>query len=99
MADPENRIHLTAIECVNACGDTLPPMLVLQGVTILQSYIQPTIPAGWQLAQSDSGYANDRIMLQWFEFFEAQTRNRRVDFYRLLIFIGIESHTDDKFIR
>ena len=99
MADPENRVHLTSIECCNAVGVMIPPMLVYKGETILQADVQPTMPGDWKHTSSPTGYANDEIMLAWIQHFEEHTRRLRKGRYRLLIFDGFESHTDFPFIR
>jgi hypothetical protein len=99
MADPENRTHLTSIECVNATGVILPPWLIYTGETILQSDIQPTMPGDWNHTHSATGYANEDIMLQWIEWFERYTRKSRQGRYRMLIFDGFSGQTEPKFIR
>ena len=99
MADPENRTHLTSIECTSAVGISLPPMLVLKGQVILRNDIQRTMPGNWLLATSPSGYANEKIMLRWLEWFEELTRKQRVGTYRLLVFDGFEGQTSFEFVR
>jgi hypothetical protein len=99
MSDPENRTHLTAIECCNATGTVLPPLLIYKGETILQADIQPTMPGDWAHTCSPSGYANEVIMMAWLERFELQTRKLRTGRFRLLIFDGFDAHTDFKFVR
>jgi hypothetical protein len=99
MADPENRTHLTSVECINAEGSLLPPFLVMKGETIMHNDIASTLPGDWTLSCTETGYVNTSIMLEWLRIFEKQTRSVRAGRYRLLIFDGFESHTDFEFVR
>jgi hypothetical protein len=76
MSDPENRDLITSIECVNAVGQTINPIIVMAGATIKKKHVANNLAAGILLAISDSGYTNDKLSIEWIKSFDRQTKAR-----------------------
>jgi hypothetical protein len=62
MAALDNRESMTAIEAVNADGDVIAPILIIQGSQYLTRYFTD-LPDRYAIVTSDTGYANDEISL------------------------------------
>jgi hypothetical protein len=97
MAAPDNRESMTAIEAVNADGDVIPPMLIIQGSQFLARYFLD-LPDRYCIATSDTGYANDEISLDWVKHWEKESRRVQKGIWRLLLFDGFESHLSMEFL-
>ena len=63
MADPDNREHLTDIKCVNAEGETIQPMLIFRGSTLLNRYSANSLHREVLHGYSKSGYINDDLAI------------------------------------
>jgi DDE superfamily endonuclease len=99
MPDADNRQHVTVVECVQADGSIIPPMVIIPG----KRHLERMFPDGLQddvlMAVSDTGYNNDDLSLAWLHHYDQHTKNRRQGFWRLLIFDGFGSHLLIDFIR
>jgi hypothetical protein len=99
MPDADNRQHVTVIECVQADGSIIPPMVIIPG----KRHLERMFPEGLQddvlMAVSDTGYNNDDLSLAWLYHYDKHTKNRRQGFWRLLIFDGFGSHLLIDFIQ
>ena len=62
MAASDNRETITIIESVNAVGDVINPLLIIQGSQYLVRYFID-LPDRYYITISDTGYANDEICL------------------------------------
>jgi hypothetical protein len=93
---PGNREWVTAIECINASGWSIPPFVILPGKVHQAAWYQG-LPADWMLAVSDNGWTTDQLGLAWLQHFDRSTRSRVVGTYRLLIVDGHSSHTTPEF--
>jgi hypothetical protein len=99
VTQPGDTEWVTIVECINALGWTLPPMVILAGkVHISTWYDEGTFPGNWKIALSDTGWTNDELGLYWIkEVFDPNTINRTVGQYRLLILDGHGSHNTPEF--
>jgi hypothetical protein len=63
MPDADNRQHVTVVECVQADGSIIPPMVIIPG----KRHLERMFPEGLQndvlMAVSDTGYNNDDLSL------------------------------------
>ena len=50
---------ITAIECVNAAGVILPPLLIFKAQHTNSAWIPSGIPLNWQFSTSNSGWTSD----------------------------------------
>ena len=75
---PGNREWVTAIECVNARGWFLPPMVIFKGKVHLSAWYENNeIPRDWTLAVSDNGWTTNELGLEWIRsVFEPNTAPR-----------------------
>ena len=64
ICDPDNRIHITSIECISAGGYILSSHIILTGVQITQNVIVPELDHRILLSTSLTGYSNDEIAME-----------------------------------
>jgi hypothetical protein len=97
-----NREWLTLLACVCASGESLPPVLVYQGTSGIQSGWVDAIEVGKHkifFSNSESGWSNNDIDLAWLEqVFERFTKQKARRSYRLFILDGHGSHLTTEFI-
>ena len=96
--NPDNREYCTSIECINAAGDSIPPLLILQGVTILSSFFNNDLDDRIAVTTAPTGYSNDWISLEWIKHFDKHTRQSREGGWRMLILDGYGSHHTMEFL-
>jgi hypothetical protein len=90
---------VTVIECINAAGDALPPMIIFKGQNINSGWIPSQTPTDWHFAVSENGWTSNILGLQWLiKVFEPQTRDKAAGRPRLLIADGHGSHIRADFI-
>jgi hypothetical protein len=99
VIQPGNREWATVIECINATGWSVDPMVIFEGKVHISSwYDSSVLPKTWRIGVSDNGWTTDELTFEWLrEVFEPQTRNRTVGRYRLLILDGHGSHLTPAF--
>jgi hypothetical protein len=97
-----NREWVTPLACVCASGESLPPALVYQGASGLQSGWVDGVEVGKHqvfFPNSPSGCSNNDIRLAWLkQVFERFTKQKARRDYRLLILDGHGSHLTTDFI-
>jgi hypothetical protein len=93
---PGDREWVTTIECINASGWSIPPIVILQGKLHQSSWYQG-VPLDWAIAVSDNGWTTDELGLQWVKHFHRHTEARTTGVYRLLILDGHGSHATPEF--
>ena len=97
---------VTDIECINAAGEAISPMIIFEGQQLNSGWIPPETPRDWFFSCSESGWTSNEIGLQWLiKIFEPQSRSRAAfgpgpnDIHqRLLIVDGHGSHIRADFI-
>jgi hypothetical protein len=98
-----SREWITVIACVCADGSALPPGLVYQGITGLQSSWLEDVQAGKHeafFANSPTGWSNNSLGLAWLEqVFQRYTAEKARRRWRLLILDGHASHLNMDFIQ
>lgn len=98
LMDPDNRQHITSIECISATGYVLPSMIILPGAQIIHNWILSELDPTTVLAVSDTGYSNDDIQMDWIRHFNEHTKARTHGAKRLLLIDGVNSHMEYDFI-
>ena len=96
VIQPGNREWVTAIECINASGWSLPPFMILAGKLHQAGWYQD-LPPEWAVALSDNGWTTNELGLEWVKHFNRHTESRTQGAYRLLILDGHESHATPEF--
>lgn len=86
------RTTITAIECINADGSYLDPMIIWPASTHRVDWTTYHTP-GWHYACSESGYTDSKISLEWLQrVFDPQTKVRAGEQPRMLICDGFGTH-------
>jgi hypothetical protein len=94
---PGNREWVTVVECINASGWPLPPIIIFSG-KVHQSQWYQDINPDWLIGLSDNGWTNNDLGVLWLEkVFEKHTMARTIGKYRLLILDGHASHESAEF--
>jgi hypothetical protein len=96
---PGNREWVTAIDCICADGQSLPPVIIFEG-KVHQSpwYHCAELPRDWVIGVSDNGWTDDILGLTWLkQVFEKHSAHRTRGVYRLLILDGHGSHLTPEF--
>ncbi|EMT72986.1 hypothetical protein FOC4_g10001829 [Fusarium odoratissimum] len=97
---PGNREWITAIQAINAEGQSIPPFIIGSGQYHLANwYRECDLPGDWVIALSENGWTNNQLGLDWLKHFDRSTKDRSVGSYRLLILDGHESHHSAEFMR
>ena len=90
---------VTVIECINAAGGALTPMIIFKGKNINSGWLPPQTPPDWHFGVSENGWTSNILGLQWLiKVFEPQTRAKAAGQPRLLIADGHGSHIRADFI-
>jgi DDE superfamily endonuclease len=90
---------VTVIECINAAGGALTPMIIFKGQNINSGWLPPQTPQNWHFGVSENGWTSNILGLQWLiKVFEPQTREKAAGQPRLLIADGHGSHIRADFI-
>src|SRR6478736_5126281 len=96
---PGNREWITAIQAINAEGQSIPPFIIGSGQYHLANwYRECDLPGDWVIALSENGWTNNQLGLDWLRHFNRSTKDRSVGSYRLLILDGHESNPSAEFI-
>lgn len=90
---------ITDIECINAAGGALTPMIIFKAKNLNTGWLPPETPANWHFGVSENGWTSNDLGLNWLiKVFEPQTRERAGNKRRLLIADGHGSHIRADFI-
>lgn len=90
-ASSENRTRVSSIESINGAGDYLPPVHILPGKVLLDSWF-PDLDDDVALAISDSGYSNDQIGFDYIQHFDEYSAKFQQGAKRVVIVDNHESH-------
>ena len=96
--DPDNRESLTAIECINGAGGSIPSFLILSGLMIQGSWAENDLNDGVMLSTAETGYSNDWLSIEWLKHFDKHSSKSQKGAYRLLMMDGYGSHHTIEFI-
>ena len=90
---------VTDIECINAAGEALPPMLIFKAQNLNSGWLPPETPSDWHFGVSENGWTSNNLGLSWLiKVFEPQTRKKAGNNRRMLIADGHGSHIQADFI-
>lgn len=92
-ATPGRQEWITAIECIDAAGGALPPMIIFKAKNTNSGWIPQDAPDNWRFSTSNSGWTSDSHGFEWLRtVFEPESRKRSGNKPRLLIADGHSSH-------
>jgi hypothetical protein len=99
VIQPGSRKWTTTVECVDGCGRTIPPFIIIEGKVHLETWYRdnPDLPPNWKIAISENGWTNNELGLEWIKHFDTHTKSRVVGTHRLLILDGHGSHATPEF--
>jgi hypothetical protein len=84
---------ITAIECVSAAGEAIPPLLIFKAKHTNTAWIPTHTPSNWRFSTSTSGWTSNSHAYEWIStVFEPSTRPDDPSERRLLIMDGHVSH-------
>jgi hypothetical protein len=98
LPSASNRESVTIIECINANGSVIPPMVILAGKNILEEWIPCIQDEDWRIAVSDTGYNNGDLSYDWINHFHFFTKEQAGTGFRLLLLDSYYSHLTYDFI-
>jgi hypothetical protein len=96
VVQPGNREWVTVIECVNASGWSLPPLVILSSKVHQSSWYRDLL-LDWTIGVSDNGWTTDELDVEWAKHFNQHTAARTAGVYRLLILDAHSSHATLEF--
>ena len=71
---------VAVIECINAAGGFLTPMIIFKGRNMNSRWLPPQIPRDWYFEISENGWISNKLGLEWLiKEFEPQTREKAGD--------------------
>lgn len=76
LTDSDNWEYITSVERISGGGKTIPPMLSLCVIQILEKWAQENDDV--LLATSPTGYSNDELALQSLTHFEIRSRRSQL---------------------
>ncbi|GAP89887.1 putative transposase [Rosellinia necatrix] len=93
---------ITALECISASGDSLPPLLIFKGANV-QSQWFPDNSAGmwdnWRFRASPNGWTCNQTGVDWLkDIFIPYIRGLHGNIWVALVCDGHDSHTNDEFL-
>jgi len=62
---PGNREWVTAIDCINADGWSLPPLIIFEGKVHQSTWYTEALPPDWTIGVSENGWTDDSLGLIW----------------------------------
>ena len=92
------RDSITCVEAVNAEGDQIPPMVILPGNRMYESWVTNDLEDGVLLAINENAYMNDVLALSWLKHFDGMTAKRQKGTYRMLLLDNHTTHTTKQFV-
>jgi hypothetical protein len=95
---PENRLSLTIIESVSADGKTIPPLVIVPGRTIMESWFDDKMTGYEVVTVSPSGYTNETICMTWLDHFIKHHDCGPEKHWRILLIDGASCHNAPEFI-
>ena len=97
---PGNQEWVTIIECINALGGSIPPLIIFKAVMHQAAWYEDNIiPHDWSIGVSENGWTTNEIGLTWLKLFHEHTKDRVVGTHRLLVLDGHNSHINAEFDR
>jgi hypothetical protein len=76
MSDPDTRESLTGLEAINVVGGTVPAMLILPGIILMEHKFNNNIDDTILFAtntETGTGYTNVQLTIDWLKHFERAT--------------------------
>lgn len=99
LSDPDNRDYITSVETICATGeDKIPPMLILKGTVMLESFFRNNLDPNTLFAATPSGFIDQNYGLYWIQHFDKFSKIGQKGEYRMLVTDGHNSHINEDFL-
>ena len=95
---PENRSSVTVVEAVSATGEVIPPVLIIQGKTHMESWYHENLAGTERIMLSDSGYINEDLAMEWLQHFIYHTNSSKDSTKKILLLDSHISHHNPDFV-
>ena len=66
---PENRLSLIVVETISAGGTLIPPLIIVPGILIMESWYHENMTGHELVTVSPTGYTNEGICMIWLDHF------------------------------
>ena len=73
LTSDERGLTTTGVDCMNAAGEFIPPMLIFKRVR-MNDYLKKGAPLGTVFGCSKNGWITSELFLQWLEHFIKHTK-------------------------
>lgn len=99
QASPGRQEWVTALECVSAVGEAIPPFIIFKGETFQSTWIPKDVIDTWKFSCSFKGWTSIIHGNEWVQkCFDPATKEKANGGYRLLICDGHDSHISANFV-
>jgi hypothetical protein len=95
LADPKVRDWITIIKTISAASKTIPAMLILSGLSMLQKHFNNNLDNNTLFKITHSGYSNAIFSVEYIKHFNKITAKLVVKKYKILIFDSTGSYMSD----
>ena len=95
---PENRLSLTIVESVSADSMSIPPLIIVPGGMIMESWFHKNMTGHEVVAVSPSRYINEEICMVWLNHFIDHNNCGPNKPWRILLIDGASCHEAPEFI-
>lgn len=96
-----SRAWTSYIECINALGKRLDPLIIFKGKSVQQRWFSIALEdlSGWQFTATKKGWMEEEIAIKWLtRVFIPQTTPSDLNEWRLLVIDGHHTHTTIDFM-
>lgn len=77
LLQADDREWVTAIECIRACGETLPPCIIFKAKGYTEGWLNNQLPSGSRIEISQNDWTTDEIGLRWLQPLSIPAINQR----------------------
>jgi hypothetical protein len=95
---PENRLSVTVVESISADGRSIPPLIIIPGILIMESWFHENMTGQELVTVSPTGYTNEGICMIWLEHFIKHNNCGPDKEWHILLIDGATCHEADEFI-
>jgi hypothetical protein len=94
----ENRLSVTVIECISADGRAIPPLIIIPGVMIMETWFHKNMTGQEVVTVSPTGYTNKGICMIWLAHFIKYNNCRPNQEWHILLIDRATYHKAPQFI-
>jgi hypothetical protein len=95
---PENRLSLTVVESISADGKSIPPLIIVPGILIMETWFHEKMTGHELVTVSSTGYTNEGICMTWLEHFIKHNDCGLDKEWHILLIDGATCHEANQFI-